>query len=333
MNLPDSARRLGRREFISFGVGAFAVASLPIAAGRRLARGAVVRRTMPVMGTLAEFAVVHRDPAVAHAAIDAAMAELTRVERTMTRFTTTSFIGRANLEAASAPVPVDAPTALVVAEALRWAAATGGAFDPAVGGIVRRWDVTHRHEPPPADALAPLAGRHLHRAVEVGAHRGAHVLRYHDRDVSLDLGAIAKGYGVDRAVDALRRHGIRQAVVDVGGDLYALGESNDGEPWRIGIQHPADARALVGTIEVRDAAIATSGTYLQYFRWRGARYHHLMDPATAAPRETRTRSLTIRADSCMHADVAATALYGMSVDEGNALLRRVAPGASIVSTL
>jgi thiamine biosynthesis lipoprotein len=193
--------------------------------------------------------------------------------------------------------------------------------------------VTHRHEPPPSAALAPLAGRRLYRAVEVGAHRGAPVLRYHDRDVSLDLGAIAKGYGVDRAVDALRRHGIRQAVVDVGGDLYALGESNDGEPWRIGIQDPDDARALVGTIEVRDAAIATSGTYLQYFRWRGARYHHLMDPATAAPRETRTRSLTIRADCCMHADVAATALYGMSVTEGNALLRRVAPGGSIVSML
>jgi thiamine biosynthesis lipoprotein len=151
--------------------------------------------------------------------------------------------------------------------------------------------------------------------------------------VSLDLGAIAKGYAVDRAVEALRRHGVERAVVDVGGDLYALGSAADGEAWRIGIQDPDDTRRLAAVLEVRDAAVATSGTYQQYFRWRGVRYHHLMDPATAAPRRTGVCSLTIRADSCMHADVAATALYGMSMEDGRALLRRVAPGASIVSML
>lgn len=316
-----------RRQFIALGLGAFVVTSLPLAARRR---ERLVRRALPMMGTIAEIAVVHTDAGYAGRAIEAAMAELQRVERTMTRFAPTSDVGRANADAARVAVPVGAETAHVVAEGLRWADATDGAFDPAIGGAVALWDVMHRQEPPEAERVALLAGRRLHRAVEVGAHHGSAVLRFHDADARLDLGGIAKGYGVDRAAAVLRGWGIRRALVNVGGDLYALGTAVDGEPWRIGIQDPTDTRALVGTLVVADAAIATSGTYLQYFRYRGQRYHHLLDPATGAPRETGVQSLTVRVDSCMHADVAATALYGMPAERAARLLARQAPGGTIV---
>ena len=320
-----TANRLDRRQFVAIGVGAFVVASLPLAARRR---ERLVRRTLPVMGTIAELAVAHRSVPRAEEAIDAAMAALTDVERTMTRFATTSDIGRANLAAARAAVPVRPETALVVAEALRWADATEGAYDPAIGGAVELWDVTHRHEPPPAERVARLAGRQLHHAVEVDARSG--VLRFHDPDALLDLGSIAKGYGVDRAVQALRERGITSALVNVGGDLYALGGEPDGGPWRVGIQDPDDARALLDTVDAENVAIATSGTYVQFFRYHGRRYHHLLDPRTAAPNATAVRSLTIQADSCMHADVAATALYGMEPDRAARLLERRAPGGRIV---
>lgn len=327
----ESARQpLGRREFVGLGIGAFVVAAIPLA--RRRPAG-VVRRTLPVMGTIAEFAVVHRDPHQAHAAIDAAMAELQRIERAMTRFDDRSDIGRANLAAARDAVGIGADTALVVGEALRWAAATEGAYDPAVGRTVKLWDVKHRHEPPPEGQYERFAGRRLYRAVEVGTSRGMPALRYHDADASVDLGSIAKGYGVDRAVDVLRAQGITQAVVDVGGDLYALGRAPDGEPWRIGIQSPFDARALVGELRVADQAVATSGTYIQYFRWRGRRYHHLMDPTTAAPRATPVQSLTIVADSCMHADVGATAVYGAGAAEASRVLAKLAPGARVAGVV
>jgi thiamine biosynthesis lipoprotein len=269
-------QRLGRREFVGLGLGAFVVAAIPVA--RRRPAG-VVRRTMPVMGTIAQFAVVHRDPQQAHAAIDAAMAELLWVERTMTRFTDTSDIGRANLFAAGAGVAVTPETAHVTSEALRWASALDGRYDPAVGAVCGLWDVRNRHEPPPAARIAELADRHFHRSVEVDAGRGNPVLRYHDRGARLDLGSIAKGYGVDRAVSALRHSGIRNAVVVAGGDLYALGTAPDGEPWSIGIQSPMDERAIVGTLRLSDRAVATSGTYRQFFRYRGRRYHHIMDPS------------------------------------------------------
>jgi thiamine biosynthesis lipoprotein len=317
---------LDRRQFIGIGVGAFVVAGLPLGLGRRR-QPRTVRRSFPVMGTIAEFAVVHQDPAVAERAIDAAIAELRRVERTMTRFEASSDIGRANLGApAGAATKVSMETALVVREALRWSGETGGAYDPAIGGAIALWDVTHRHDPPPARDVSAWQALSLYRAVEVSRDDR---LYFHDRRARLDLGGIAKGYGVDRAVDALRANGITSAVVDVGGDLYALGSAPGADAWQIGVQSPDDSRALATIIPATDCAIATSGTYQQYFRWRGKRYHHLIDPMTGAPRATPRQSLTIRADSCMHADVAATALYGMPAAQANALLARVAAGARV----
>lgn len=326
----DAPRGPDRRQFVAFGLGLFVVAAVPLAARRR---PQLVRRTLPVMGTIAEVAVVHGDARHAHAAIDAAMAELQRVERTMTRFTATSDVGRANAGGATDAVAVRPATAHVVAEALAWAEATDGRYDPAIGGLVALWDVARRHEPPAGDVAARLAGRALHRSVEVGARRGDAVLRFHDPDASLDLGGIAKGYGVDRAVDALRRWGIGSALVNVGGDLYALGTAPSGDPWRVGIQDPDDERRLAATLDVADAAVATSGTYEQFFRHRGQRYHHLLDPRTAAPRATPTRSLTVRAASCMQADVAATALFGMDPAAARAVLARRAPDAEVVLTV
>jgi thiamine biosynthesis lipoprotein len=324
------SQQLSRRDFLGFSIGAFVVASVPLA--RRQPVG-VIRRSVPVMGTIAQFAVVHRDPAYAHAAIDAAVAELQWVERTMTRFTDTSDIGRANLFAARDAVTIDAETARAVEEGLRWARAMDGRYDPAAGAIVKLWDVKNRHEPPPLDHIAELRGRQFHSSVEVGVFRGAPALRFHGFGAQLDLGSVAKGFGVDRAADALRRWGIDKAIVVAGGDIYALGSAPDGEPWKIGIQSPDDERAIAGTLLLEDRAVATSGTYRQFFRHRGHRYHHIMDPASAAPLETPMRSLTIVADSVMQADAATTALFGLGEWDIRRELGRNLPGAQLVKIL
>jgi FAD:protein FMN transferase len=323
-------QQIGRREFVGLGLGAFVVAAIPLARRRPVG---VVRRSLPVMGTIAQFAVVHRDPHLAHAAIDAAIDELLWVERTMTRFTDTSDIGRANLSAANDGVVVTRETAHVTSEALRWASALGGRYDPAIGAVCALWDVKHRHEPPPSVHVAELADRRFYTSIEVGAGGGEPVLRFHDSGAKLDLGSIAKGYGVDRAVAALRSAGIEQAVVVAGGDLYALGTSPSGDPWSIGIQSPMDENAIAGTLELTNRAVATSGTYRQFFRYRGHKYHHIMDPATASPRATSMQSLTIIADSVMHADAGTTALFGMTELEIRRALVRNLPGAQLARVL
>lgn len=323
----DHRRHTTRREFLALGVGVFVVTAVPFAAWRHRR---VVRRSLPVMGTVADIIVVHADADRAAMAIDAAMAELFAVERSMSRFRLDSDIGRANAGAASAPVLVGDATAEVIREALHWARASDGAFDAAIGRVVELWDVTHRSEPPPVDGVRRLAGRRLHRAVEIGSEGGRAAVFFTTSDVHLDLGGIAKGYGVDRAIDALRAHGISDALVNVGGDLYALGHAVDGSSWRVGVRSPADPGALVATVEATDCAIATSGDYEQFFRYHGVRYHHLMDPRTAAPSRVAMHSVTVRAARCVDADAGATAVFGMAAGGAEAVL--ASRGAHLIMT-
>jgi thiamine biosynthesis lipoprotein len=316
-----------RRDVILLGIGAFAVTAVPALVRRKQV---LTRRTVPVMGTIGEIAVVHRDSRYAHRAIDAAIAELREVERTMTRFTSTSDIGRANLGAAVEPVPVSRMTATVLEEGIRWAEASDGAFDPCIGMAVELWDVSNRREPPPVGEVRRLARHGLYRGLTVDTWRGEPVVRFTEADVRLDLGGIGKGYGVDRAVDALREWGIERALVNVGGDLYGMGESEDGDPWHVGIRSPENPAELAGTLEVADQAVATSGDYLQFFKYGNRRYHHLLDPATGAPRQSQAHSVTVTADRCMTADAAATAVFGMPEVRAEGLLKVRAAEARVV---
>lgn len=316
-----------RREFLALGAGAFAIAALPAALrpGRRL-----VRRRVPVMGTIAEVAVVARDPRAAHRAIDAAVAELVFVDRTMSRFRRDSDVGRVNAAAVDEAVPVGRATAAVLGEALRWAEASDGAFDPALAGAVALWDVASRREPPPAADVRRFAGRGLHRYLELGRWRGRPAVVRRDADVAVDLGGIAKGYGVDRAAEALRSWGVADGLVNAGGDLYALGTSAEGDPWEVGVRSPVRPDALVATLRVADRAVATSGDYEQYFDHGGRRYHHLIDPATGEPWRTAVHGVTVVADDCVTADVAGTAAFGRPPARARRLVESVAPGAELV---
>jgi thiamine biosynthesis lipoprotein len=149
----------------------------------------------------------------------------------------------------------------------------------------------------------------------------------------VDLGGIAKGFGVDLAARALTDQGVFHALVNVGGDLVALGVGEDGEPWRIGVRSPDDPDSVVEVLEASDRAVATSGDYLQYFQHGGRRFHHLLDPESAEPRRTAMRSLTVEAATCMEADAAATALFGAPAEVARTVLERGSPGASIVHSV
>lgn len=324
--------RPNRREVLALGVGAFVVASVPLARARR---SRLVRRRAPVMGTLADIVVVHDEPRAAQRAIDAALDALRQVDRSMSFFRAASDVGRANRHAHRDGVTVSADTAAVLTEALRWADGTDGRFDPCLGAASALWDVTSRDAPPAAAAVRGLAGRRLYRALDVSTTGTRSAVRLHEAAARIDLGGIAKGHGVDLAVRALRPAGVRQALVNVGGDLYALGASEDGDAWRVGIRSPEDPGDLVGTVALEDAAVATSGDYERFFRHEGRSYHHLLDPETGAPRRNpaENHSVSIRAASCLEADAAATAAFGLAPSAARALIGRLAPTARIVSSV
>ena len=324
---PFLRRHPDRREFLTVGMGVFVALSLPLALRRHTT---LVKRTFPVMGTIAEVQVAHKDVAFAESAIDAAIAELQWVERTMTRFRSDSDIGRANLGAGRDGVRVTTESAVVITAALRAASMSDGRFDPAVGAVSELWDVLNRHEPPADDRVQRLAARGFWRKVDLATFGGVPTVRFDDRDLHLDLGAIAKGYGVDRATDVLRTRGVQHAIVTVGGDLFALGQSPVGEPWTVGIRSPHDRHELAATLRVSDRAVATSGDYERFFRWHGMRYHHLIDPATAAPRRTPFHSATVLASRCIDADAASTAVFGLPRDTALAMARRVDISADVI---
>jgi len=333
MSVPDSAGRggLSRRQVIALGAGLFTVALVP--AALRRSRRRLVTRAIPVMGTVAEVAVVHHDVGLAQSAIDAAFDRLRWVDRTMTRYSVTSDVGRINAGAARDAVAVHPATALVIGEAVRWAEASEGRFDPGLARMIEVWDVGHRHAPPPAAAFQRLAGRHLYRAVTVDRRDGRPVVRLDDPDAGIDLGGIAKGYAVDLAVQALRDAGVTDAVVNAGGDLYAMGRSADGDRWQVGVQSPADPSQVAETLELEDAALATSGDYLQGFDFHGRRFHHILDPETAEPRVAASHSVTVRAARCLDADAAATTVFGMAGAGAGKLLAVVGQGAEVVSRI
>jgi len=285
------------------------------------------------MGTLGEIAVVHRDERYAQEAMDAAFGELKGVETLLTRYRRDSDIGKVNLGAFGSPQPVSPETAQVLAESLRWAEASDGAFDPCLARAMGLWDLGNRTLPPDVLEVGRYAGRGLFKALEIGRFAGERVVLFHEEDMGVDLGGIGKGYGVDRAVDVLRSWGIQDGLVNVGGDLYALGVSEDGDDWSVGVRSPDDPGRLATTLHMSDRGVATSGDYQQYFEHQGRRYHHLLDPRTGAPSEVRVRSVTVAANSCMEADAGATTAFVLSPREAMGVMRRVAPGSEVVHTV
>lgn len=316
-----------RRDFLTLGVGAFVVAATPGLLRKRIR---MARRRIPVMGTVADVAVPHHDPVYAQRAIDAALDELRFVDRIMTRFRDDSEVGRANLVAWREPVGIGPATAAVLEESLHWARATDGRFDPCLGRAMEMWDPEDRTVPPAPEQVRRWAERGLWKALELDRSAGGWVVRLRDRDAALDLGGIAKGYGVDRAAEALRRWGVENALVNVGGDLRALGASEDGDAWKVGVRDPFDPSALVATLRVTDAAVATSGDYQRFFAYGGRRYHHLLDPISGEPRESASHSVTVEAATCMIADAAATAVFGSGEDKARALLAAAGRDARVV---
>ncbi len=184
---------------------------------------------------------------------------------------------------------------------------TDDLFNPAIGKLIALWGF-HTDAPacrPPPDARAI---RNLVRAdpkmsdIEV---RGIEI-RSKNPAVQLDFGAIGKGYGIDLAIDHLRELGIRNAIVNAGGDLRAIGDRS-GHPWRIAIRHPNGGVFAILQI-AGDESVFTSGDYERNFIYEGKTYHHIIDPRTGWPAEG-TRSVTVVHSDATTADAAATALF------------------------
>lgn len=275
----------------------------------------VVERSRILMGTVVEITALGGNAGHLDAAVTAAFAEMARVDRLMGPKGAGSDAVRVSRAAQGAAVSPE--TAKVVAMGLRVAQASGGAFDMGLGRLKTLWGIESDHPRVPSAAAIRQA------LIGTGPGdlqvRGARILKKSPA-TALDLGGIAKGYAIDRAVAILRRAGIKHASVNAGGDIRLIGD-HEGRPWRIGIQHPRDPKRLLATLSLKETAVVTSGDYERFFIKNGVRYHHLFDPRTGRPARL-SQSATVVAPTATLADALSTAAFVLGARKGIALLER-----------
>ena len=266
------------------------------------------------------------------AQIDAALDE---INRQMSPYRPDSEISRFNRAGANEPVAISEDFANVLSRALDLADSTGGAFDPTVGALVNLWGFGPdglRHEAPTADQIAAARATSGWRHLRVTL---AGQLAKDIPELRLDLGAIAKGFGVDRVAALLRERGFRNFLVEIGGETLGEGLNASGVPWRVGVLKPDGSTDLHGVARLTGGrAIATSGDYRNFYRdENGLLQSHLIDPRTAAPVRHAVASVSVLADDCLTADALATALFVLGPGEGLPLLAARFPGVEALFIL
>jgi thiamine biosynthesis lipoprotein len=270
---------------------------------------AVLERRTFLMGTLLEARVEARGRDDAMAAIEAVFDEVARLEGVLSSWTS-SEITDLNQAPVGVSFELSPELACLLAEARGWSLATQGAFDPGVGALLDVWgfrDGEARH-PDPAELAGALAATAT-GAVVVDEHSRTAV-RISDHGW-IDTGAFGKGAALRNAGRVLREHGIREAVLDFGGQLLIRSR----EPVRVAVAHPAVRDSIVGWFSVSEGSVATSGQSERFVEIEGKRYGHIIDPRSGMPAEA-WGSVTVIAEDPLVADVLATALYVMGPQEG-----------------
>jgi len=250
----------------------------------------------------------------ARGAADAALARAREVEAQCSAYLDNSQVFRLN-QTGSATLTGDALAVMEIAAAV-WDK-SGGAFDPAVKALVDLWDVNGGGRVPDAISVREALSCSGWDKVDFSPQTGKITLLH---GAGVDLGGVAKGYAADVARDVLEQRGITSALIDFGGNIYALGK-NGTSPWRVGLRDPDGNQGdYFGTVEVCDRAVVTSGAYERFFEQDGQIYHHILDPKTGAPAKSGLKSVTVIAPSSGLADALATAVYVMGADAGLELI-------------
>ena len=228
-------------------------------------------------------------------AVDAAEAEIERLDTLLSTGNADSEIVKLN-EQKSATLSED------------------GAFDIAIYPVMEAWGFpTQNFRVPSADELTGLL-KHVD-AAKISYDKDTREISFEDDQMKIDLGGIAKGYTSSRIMDIFKENGITSGLVNLGGNVQALGTKTDGSNWRVAVQSPDDTEDYLGVLSIRDKAVITSGGYERYFEQDGVTYHHIIDPKTGYPAENGLVSVTIVSSDGTLADGLSTSLFIMGEEK------------------
>lgn len=246
-------------------------------------------------------------------ALSAAFDEIKRIENLLSCHIPDSEIAKINRSAYMTPVKVSSETIEVLKKALLFSEKTNGAFDITVKPLVDLWNITAENPvvPEKKQIESKLSGVGYENIIITG-----NSVTFAKEGVQIDLGGAAKGYCADKAVEVLKSYGVEDAILDLGGNIYALGKNEQGKNWRIGLQDPSRERGDHFAVEeLSDKTAVTSGSYERYFEKDGKVYHHILNPKTGIPADSGLISVTVISKNSFEADMLSTAVFVMGEDE------------------
>lgn len=258
--------------------------------------------------------------------LDKAFDRIKEIEGRMSNTIENSDISKINKEAGKNPVEVDEEVYKVLTKAKYFAELTDGAYEPTIGPLVELWDIRNegkndKHTIPTKEDIKKAANKVDYRKLEL--LEGNKVF-LKEEGMKLDLGGIAKGYAGDETTRVLKENGVSSGIVDLGGNIYAIGSKEGDKDWKIGIQNPKETRgSYAGIVEVEDTSVVTSGDYERYFEVDGKRYHHIIDSKTGYPVDNELSAISIVTESSTDADALSTALFVLGREKSEELLKNL----------
>ena len=244
----------------------------------------------------------------------AAFDEIKRIEKLMDIHDPESEISRINRLASKESIKVSKEIFMVLKKALKYSRLTSGAFDVSIRPLSTLWGGKGQlKEVPEIKEIEEKLLLVDYKNIILNERN--QTLEFKRESMALDLGGIAKGYALDRAIKVLQGRGIKEALINAGGDIRVMGE----RVWKVGLQHPRKGKEVLAVIRLKDQAIATSGDYQRYFIKEGKRYHHVINPETGYP-VTECMSVTIIGPEAIPVDVLATGVFILGPEKGLELI-------------
>lgn len=225
-------------------------------------------------------------------------------------------LDKLNENAGIKPVKLSEDSLNIISKGLEYSALSDGGYDISIGPLVKLWSIGLPEARVPEkseidDTLSLINYKDVKLDLD---NREAYLTK---KGMILDLGSIAKGYAADEIKKILQKEGIKKAIIDLGGNIYALGKKSDESDWKIGVQNPfSDRGDAIASLKIADKSVVTTGVYERFIEKDGEKYHHVLNPKTGYPYETDIAGVTIIADKSIDADALSTLVFTKGVKEG-----------------
>jgi len=289
----------------------------------------VYRKVLKLMGNRFELTVVCESEEAAAGHIQAAIAEIRRIEGLLTTFNEESQTALINRYAGIQPVQVDAEVCELILRAEKISRITQGAFDLSYGSVDKSlWNFDqHMTTLPDATTAREMVRLIDYRNIKV--NMATHEVMLLNKGMRIGFGGIGKGYAAERAKLLLRQRGVSSGIVNAAGDLTAWGTQPNGTPWTVGIADPNSTHHPFSYLNISDQAIATSGNYEKFVTINGKKYSHTIDPKTGLP-VTGIKSVSIISTNAEIADAMATPVMIMGIRAGLNMINQIRQIACII---